>query len=202
MSRVSAAALLVAASVVAGSCVATVAQGAEASPAPPRAVIGKATAFGAPTGKDGGISNPFVYCTGGKVEPRVRWVLTHEETGEKETFRWTGSLPNVAFPRVEPGHYISYAVARCGDARATRRQGLEVLQKTAETTISRAEFKEIKDGMTRRQVKGIVGYGGKSLGDYENEHGRSYDLMPFWRWSIVVFTDGLVTDKLWDVAHD
>lgn len=202
MIRVSAAALLAMASVVAGSFTASATDDAKASLAPPRPVIGKATAFGAPTDEDGGISSPYVYCTGHNVEPRVRWDLTDEETGETETFRWTGALPNVAFPRVEPGHYTSYAVARCGDVKASRRQDLEVLQKTAETTMSRAEFRAIKDGMTRREVKQIVGYGGKSAGHYKNEHGRTYDLMPFWHWTMVVFTDGLVTDKYWDVPHD
>ena len=201
MIRKSAAVALVAAVLLApaGS---SAAGGADAPRADPRPVIGKAQAFGAPTDRDGGISSPFVYCTGGRVEPRVRWVLTHVETGEKETFRWTGAFPNMAFPRVEVGHYTSYAVARCGDVKETRSQGLEVLQKTAATTMSRAEFKAIRDGMTRREVKAIVGYGGKSLGDYKNEHGRRYDLMPFWRWTVIVFTDSLVTDKLWDVPHD
>ena len=202
MIRVSAAALLVAVSVVAGSGAASVANSAGTPAAPPQPVIGEAMAFGAPTNQDGGISNPFVYCTVGKVEPGVRWSLRNEETGQKETFRWIGSLPNIAFPRVPPGRYVSYAVARCGDVKATRRQRLEVVQKTAETTISKAEYRAIKDGMTRREVKQIVGYGGRRHGTHKNMHGRAYDLMPFWRWTIVVFTDGLVTHKMWDVPHD
>ena len=201
MIRVSAAVVLIAALVV-GTSETSVAGGADAHREDPRPVIGKAQAFGAPTDEDGGIANPYVFCTGHSVEPRVRWDLTSEETGETQTFRWTGALPNIAFPRVEPGHYTSFAVARCGDVKAERRQDLEVVQKTPETTMSRAEFKAIKDGMTRRDVKEIVGYGGKSAGNYKNEHGRTYDLMPFWHWTMLVFTDGLLTDKYSDVPHD
>ena len=200
MIRLSAAVLLVAASVAVGPSAPGLAAGADR--ATPEPVIGKAHAFGAPTGEDGGISNSYVFCTGQQVEPTVRWDLTDVESGEKQTFRWTGALPNIAFPRLPVGLYTSHTVARCGEVKATRNQDLEVLQKTAETTMSRAEFKALEDGTTRREVREIVGYGGRSAGSYKNEHGRTYDLMPFWHWSQVVFTDGLLTDKYWDVAHD
>ncbi|GAB3250631.1 hypothetical protein GCM10027448_15470 [Nocardioides dilutus] len=165
-------------------------------------MIGPATALGAPTDERGGVISPFVYCAAaGPVEPRVRWVLTSKETGKKRTFRWTGSFPSVALPRVPVGRYISYTVAHCRDVTATRRQKLEVVQKTPETTISRAEFKAIEDGLTRGEVKAIVGYGGEGAGHWGNHRARTYDRMAFWRWSLVVFTDGLVTDKEWDVPH-
>lgn len=169
-------------------------------------VISRAPAFDAPQGGKGGIMSPYVSCTGGELEPVVRMVLTEVSTGKKRTFRWTGALPGVHFPRVAPGYHWVYTGARCGTGEdavaAARTQKVLIREKTARTTMSWTEYTRIKRDMTRAQVKAIVGNDGHSPSTYDGATTRTYDNMPFWRWSTVTYRDGRVISKAWDVDHD
>src|SRR3954453_17843066 len=117
--------------------------------------IGRALAYGAPTAQKGGVENPVAYCDNYQVEPRTRWVLKSPETGYSRTFSWRGALPGIAFPRVAVGTYSSKTTAWCGSHTAVRTQTVVVKQKTARTTISRAEFNSIHRGMTVERVRDI-----------------------------------------------
>lgn len=161
-----------------------------------------AAAFDAPINEKGGIMNPVPYCSNYHTEPRARWVLTNTETGYSRTFKWRGSYPGLYFPRVKVGRYRSTTVAWCGTDKARAVQTVEVGQKTYKTTVSKAEWRRIKVGMTPQRVRQIVGYGGVASPGYAGERSRTYDMMAFWRWSIVVYKNGKVTKKYWDVGHD
>lgn len=164
--------------------------------------IGPALAFGAPTDQKGGVENPVARCDNYNVEPRTRWVLKNPDTGYSRTFTWRGALPGIAFPRVAVGTYTSRTTAWCGSHRAVRTQTVVVKQKTARTTISRAEFTGIHRGMSVARVRDIVGYRGKDAGQWAGKSSRIYDMMAFWRWTQIVYRDGHVVAKYWDVAHD
>jgi hypothetical protein len=164
--------------------------------------IGPALPFGAPTAQKGGIENPVAYCDSNNVEPRTRWVLTNPDTGYSRTFTWHGALPGIAFPRVAVGTYTSRTTAWCGRHQAVRTQTVLVKQKTARTTISRAEFRSIHRGMTAAKVGDIVGYRGTPAGHWAGKSFRVYDMMAFWRWTQIVYRDGRVVAKYRDVEHD
>lgn len=164
--------------------------------------IGPALAFGAPTAQKGGIENPVAYCDNYNVESRTRWVLKNPDTGYSRTFTWRGALPGIAFPRVAVGTYSSRATAWCGRHEAVRTQTVVVKQKTARTTMSRAEFRSIHRGMTFTRVRDIVGYRGKYAGHWAGKTSRVYDMMAFWRWTQIDYRDGRVVAKYWDVDHD
>jgi single stranded DNA-binding protein len=68
--------------------------------------------------------------------------------------------------------------------------------------LSRAEFRRIKKGMTPDEVRDIVGYRGKAAGRFGKTRFRTYDMMAFWRWSLVIHKDGNVRSKRWNVEHD
>lgn len=74
--------------------------------------------------------------------------------------------------------------------------------KTARTTMSSAELKQIKTGMTQREVKRVVGYNGRSGGKYAGTVSRTYDSMPCWSCSSVTFRGGRVITKSYDFDHD
>jgi hypothetical protein len=164
--------------------------------------IGPALAYSAPTAQKGGIENPVAYCDNHNVEPRTRWVLKNPDTGYSRTFRWRGALPGIAFPRVAVGTYTSRTTAWCGRHEAVRTQTVVVEQKTARTTISRAELRRIRRGMTAAEVRDIVGYRGTYAGHWNGKTSRVYDMMAFWRWTQIVYRDGHVVAKYWDVDHD
>ena len=172
---------------------------AQAAPTPR---ISEAEAHGAPVGKKGGVTNPVAWCSGYRVDPRVRWTLRNPDTGYSRTFRWRGALPGIAFPRVEVGTYTSRTVARCRDRKKVRIQTVTVKQKTARTTISRSEFRHIRRGMTPEDVRDIVGYRGRFAGGIGAKKFRNYDLMRSWRWTSITYRDGVVRDKYWNVDHD
>lgn len=164
--------------------------------------ISTPAAFGAPTKARGGIMNPYVWCSNYSVEPRVKWVLTNNDSGYSRTFTWKGALPGLYFPRVKVGTYRSTTTAWCKDNKARRVSTVTVWQKTAKNTMSKPEFRRIKKGMTPDQVRRIVGYSGSDSGSYNGEKMRAYDIMPFWRWTIVVYKNGKVIRKDWNVDHD
>ena len=122
--------------------------------------------------------------------------------GYTRTYRWKGALPGVYFPRVKVGTYRSTTTAWCRTNKATRTQAVRVTEKTLQTTISRAEFRRIKRGMSRDRVRHIVGYPGLDAGTYAGEATRNYDMMAFWRWASITYRDGRVVRKAWDVDHD
>jgi len=148
------------------------------------------------------VKNPVAWCSGHRVEPRVRWTLRNPEGHYSRTFRWRGVLPGIAFPRVEVGTYTSRTVARCGGRKKVRIETVTVKQKTPRTTISRTEFRRIRRGMTPAQVRDVVGYRGRAAGRFAGERRRTYDMMRFWRWALITYRNGEVHSKHWDTAHD
>ena len=146
--------------------------------------------------------SPVARCPNFRVEPRMRWVVTNVTTGDSETFRWRGDGPGHYFPRLEPGTYQSKTTAWCNGHKAVQRHTDTIEEKTADTTVSRREFRQIRPGMTPAQVRHIVGYGGWSDGPHGGQVTRTYDMMAFWRWSLVTFRHGQVVDKYWNVGHD
>ena len=173
-----------------------------AASAPVRVKISNAAAFDAPIGKKGGISNPVASCSNYRVEPRTAWTLTNTDTGWTRTYRWTGSLPGMYFPRVRVGTYESSTTGRCRTVEKTRVETVTIEEKTLDGTVSRGEWVQIRRGMTRAQVAGIVGNPGRDPSRWDGKLTMTYDMMRFWRWSFITYRDGRVVDKLWNVAHD
>src|SRR3954453_8530729 len=123
-------------------------------------VIERATAYDAPVGRPGGISAPFASCANARVVPTMHAVIERPGTDIRYTENWKSWGPNMWFPRVPVGDYRVTTTATCPVHQATRVQTVSVKQKTARTTISRAEFRRIKHGMTLRRIQHIVGYAG------------------------------------------
>ena len=69
-------------------------------------------------------------------------------------------------------------------------------------TVSRAEWQRIKRGMTRAEVAAIVGSDGRDPFRYAGRVTVTYDLMAFWKWSLIEYRGGRVTAKYWNVGHD
>jgi hypothetical protein len=174
--------------------------------APARAVtypdIGQTQAFDAPIDKKGGLLSPHAACRNWQVEARVRWRVTRLSTGTSRTYRWRGGGPGMAFPRVPTGRYRVVTVARCGESRGRQVERLAVREKTLDGTVSRAEFRQVRRGMTRARVARIVGNDGRDPWSYRGRTTRTYDMMAFWRWSLITYRDGRVVRKMWDVGHD
>jgi hypothetical protein len=164
--------------------------------------IPKPVAVDAPTAEKGGVLNPFVSCTRYTVEPRVKWTLTRVKTGKSHTYRWTGALPGMYFPRVAVGRYRSKTTGRCRGNQLTRVHTVRVIQKTLGSTISRAEFKQVRRGMSRAKVGEVVGFDGKACWVYSGRTSCNYDMMSFWAWAMITYSDGRVVEKHWDVDHD
>jgi hypothetical protein len=164
--------------------------------------IGPARALGAPIGEKGGIENAAAYCPSSGANARARWVLMNLDTGYSHTFTMRWATPGMASPRVAVGTYTSRTTAWCGTHKAIRTETLVVKQKTARTTISMAEFRSIRRGMTTDQVRDIIGYHGRYAGRWAGKTSRVYDMMAFWRWSQIAYRDGRVAAKYWNVPHD
>jgi len=162
---------------------------------PPRAVD-------APQGAPGGVLNPNVWCSSYAVEPQVTWTLTRLSTGRTRTFRWTGALPGIYFPRVAVGRYRSHTEAWCRGSRVVRTHDVRVRQKTAAGTISYQEFSRIRRGMSRARVARLVGFDGRDCFSWAGATSCRYDMMAFWAWATVTYRDGRVVRKDWDVGHD
>lgn len=154
----------------------------------------------APTGEKGGLMNPVVWCTNHR-EPRVRTVVEGIDNDFRRVWRYRGSLPGLYFPRVEVGRYRLTTRGVCGQKTATRVEVVKVRQKVARTTVSRSEWQQVDRGMTRGEVRRIIGYDGTGSRRGRVMH-RSYDMMPFWSVSVVKFRDGRVVAKYWDLDHD
>lgn len=167
-----------------------------------RAKISPPSAVPAPKDEQGGVLSPYVSCPEGQGAPRVKWVLTSLATEESQTYRWRGALPGVHFPRVDAGPYHSRTVAWCRGDKTTRVHELRVAQKTYRRTVSRREFRKVRRGMTRAEVREVVGFGGRDCSAHGGRRTCVYDMMAFWRWSLITFEDGEVVSKSWDVGHD
>lgn len=164
--------------------------------------IQQSQAFDAPVGGKGGIMSPYVSCSNYRIEPRVRWTVTRLATGRSRTYRWTGALPGMHFPRVAVGRYRVRTVATCRGTSARKVDTVRVREKTYNGTVSRSEFRRVTRGMTRAQVAEIIGNDGRDPFRYNGVTTRTYDMMAFWSWSIIRYRDGRVVDKFWDVGHD
>ena len=80
---------------------------------------------------------------------------------------------------------------------------VQVKEKTAQRIVSWDEWRRIKRGMTVDRLRQIVGYSGPVYRyGYGGLSNRRYDMMAFWRFSIVEYRDGRVVSKLWNAAHD
>ena len=174
----------------------------QATAATIRVRISNAAAFDAPIGEKGGISNPMASCSNYRVEPKITWTLTNTDTGWTRTYRWTGDLPGVYFPRVAVGTYESTTTGKCRTVERTRLETVTVEEKTLDGTVSRGEWVQIRRGMTRAQVAEIVGNDGRDPSRWDGRVTMTYDMMRFWRWSFITYRHGRVVDKLWNVAHD
>lgn len=174
----------------------------QAASATVRVTISNPAVFDAPIGEKGGISNPVASCTNYRVEPRTKWTLTNTDTGWTRTYRWTGALPGMYFPRVPVGTYESTTTGKCRKVEKTRVQTVTVKEKTLDGTVSRGEWVQIRRGMTRAQVADIVGNAGRDPFRWDGKLTVTYDMMRFWRWSLISYRDGRVVEKLWNVAHD
>jgi hypothetical protein len=106
------------------------------------------------------------------------------------------------FPRVPVGRYKSTSVATCHGAAKARTQFVTVKEKTLEGTVSQAEWRQIHRGMTRVQVARIVGNNGRDPFRWDGQLTVTYDMMPFWLWSIISYRNGRVLEKHWNVGHD
>lgn len=175
--------------------------GAPAAAAEPRPVIEDVQVFDAPIGKKGGIMTPYVGCSNWRVEPRARVVMSALDSDWRRVYEWRGAYPAAGFPRAAVGDYQIRTVAWCRGNRLSRTEVVTVKEKTPRRTISRAEFDQIRRGMTRERVREIVGYDGEFAGRYRGTF-RTYDMMAFWAWASVLYRDGRVARKYWDVDHD
>lgn len=171
------------------------------SPAQVQTKISKAPAFDAPRGGKGGISNPVVWCSD-YTEPTTTWTLTNTQTGWTRTWSWKGSLPGYYFPRVPVGTYKSETNGKCRGVENSRSQQLIVAEKTTDGTVSRDEWNQIRNGMTRADIARIVGSDGRDPFRYAGTVSVTYDLMGFWQWSIIEYRNGRVAAKYWNVGHD
>lgn len=159
--------------------------------------------FAAPKGRRGGITNPLAACVGTPARTAtVVWTLTGTASGWSKTFRFPGDLPGEKFPRVDAGQYRSVTTATCGSDSLTRTHLLEVVRKTRAGTLSRAEFEQVRTGMTRQQVRAVTGLTGRDPVRTGGRRTWTYDMMRFWRWAQITFRNGRVVAKHWNVAHD
>ena len=153
-------------------------------------------------GGKGGVNAGHVWCSY-SAEPRVKVAIESLHTGETYNYRWRGALPNMAFPRVEVGRYEVRTTGTCGTTTKTWVETVRVREKTPERTVSRAEWRRIKRGMTVERVRQIIGYNGEVYRyGYGGRTSHRYDMMPFWRFSIVEYRNGRVVSKMWNVDHD
>lgn len=162
--------------------------------------IGDTRVERAPIGQKGGLMNPVVWCPSG-AEPAVRTIVEGLDNNFRAVWRYRGSLPGLYFPRVAVGRYELSTEARCGTRSAQRVEVVRVHEKTARTTMSWKEFRQIRRGMTPTRVSRIVGYSGRG-GRYGNQMWRTFDLMAFWQYGSVEFRNGRVVRKDWKFDHD
>ena len=169
----------------------------------PRPLHSATQAWDAPVGGKGGVNAGHVWCSTYPAEPTVRVAIESLRTGKTFNYRWHGALPNMAFPRVEVGRYEVRTKATCGTTTKTWDEVVRVKEKTHERTVSRAEWRRIKRGMTADRVRRIIGYDGEVYRyGYGGLTNHRYDVMSFWRFSIVEYRNGHVVSKMWDVPHD
>ncbi len=176
------------------------ATGSPAAAAPP--TIYDARAFDAPQDEKGGVLSPSTMCDDYRVTPRNKMVLENLQTGSRKAVRWRGSGPGYRFPRVKVGRYEVRTTVNCRGQRAAKTQRVRIEQKTAKSTVSLAEWRQVERGMTRAQVRRIIGNGGRDPFTYRGRTSWLYDMMPFWRWSILTYRDGRVVKRFWNVGHD
>lgn len=193
---------LAAAALFAGTGIAANTPASAATAGRPQPRIGDTAAFDAPIGQRGGITNPTGTCPSWRVEPRFTWTLSNNRTSWSRTWRWTGALPGIAFPRVRVGGYTSTTTMKCRTTSFARTQQVRVGQKTRASTVSRGEWNQIRRGMTRAQVARIVGTDGRDRFRWDGKLSLTYDMMAFWRWSLVTYRHGRVVEKSWNVGHD
>lgn len=167
-----------------------------------RPIIESAPVHDAPAGGRGGIMNAYVSCSRYMTEPRARMVITSARTGDARTFRWVGALPGMHFPRFAPGRYTVRTTAWCRGNRDVRTQTVRIREKTPRGTVSRSEFDRVRRGMTRSQVRAVIGNDGRDPFTYRGQTTRTYDMMAFWCWSIISYRDGRVVSKAWNTPHD
>lgn len=183
---------------LAGTVVLAVAPATVADAATPAVSIGGGFATRAGYTTQGGIYTPHVSVapcgSGDDVEVR-EFTTTVTRDGE----RVARTSRQFALLRVDPGRYqvattLRYAVG--GTTRTTTRtQTVTVTRKTDATSVSRPEFAAVRTGMTRAQVRRIVG------GPGQEEDGTLWmDGLRFEHTVAIVFRDGRVSQK-WDTRN-
>jgi hypothetical protein len=154
----------------------------------------------APVGARGGIRPPHVTCVSPSLTPRVRWTVRNVRTGTRRIRSWTGGGRGTVL-RVAAGRYASTTVASCGTRRTVRHHAVHVRRKTAATTMSRAEYRRISLGMTRKQVTRVVGYPGRARAAGGGLQTVGYELMRFMRRTDVDYRHGRVVAKHWNAPR-
>ena len=145
-----------------------------------------------------------ITCTRYTVDPRVKWTLTRVKTGKSHTYRWTGALPGMYFPRVAVGRNRSKTTAWCrGEKNAyPRPHGSSRAEDTRHERSRGQSPRHVHRGMSRAQVRDVVGFDGKACWAYSGRTSCNYDMMSFWAWATITYRDGRVVEKQWDVDHD
>lgn len=142
----------------------------------------------APKGKKGVIILPYAYCSGtGEYRATIRRAGSSKVT----TVAWSFGLKRVS---VAAGTYRVSIKATCDGASATKASTVVVRKEKDSNTISRAEFKRIKVGLSLARVKTIVGTEGIDLGGsrYFDRRGSNF------HWAEVWFSKGKVAGKSWN----
>lgn len=173
-----------------------------AQPASAAPTINDVIAVDAPVREKGGIMSPYTDCANPNVVPRNKMVLKNLVNGNRGVFRWRDSLPGYWFPRLVVGEFKATTTVRCAGYTRVRTQRVEIEQKTHESTVSRAEWRRVRVGMSRERVARVVGTDGRDPFRYGGRSTRTYDNMPFWAWSNIAYRNGRVVEKYWQPGHD
>ena len=108
----------------------------------------------------GGFALPFVESSYGWDYDGIRATTTVYTTKNQYVTSRTNNEPELSYTgeiRLKPGTYKVKTVAVERSRSATRWQTITIKVKTDSSTISKGEYKRIKKGMTKKQVKKIAG---------------------------------------------
>jgi len=140
----------------------------------------------APKHKNGAVVLPWMGCDGPGTN--VASVL-NTKTNQSIRRTWKFGMSYVAVP---PGTYRVSIKATCNGASSSYTGTRTIKRETDKNTVSRAEFKRIKKGMTLRQVKKIVGNNGLGFGSI-----RLLDHRGNFGWAELSTRKGKIAGKWW-----
>lgn len=140
----------------------------------------------APKHENGAIVLPWMGCDG----PGTNVATVVDITTKKSIRRtWQNGMSYVAVP---PGTYRVSIKATCNGASSSYTGTRTVKRETDKNTISKAEFKRIKKGMSLGKVKKIVGNSGLGFGSI-----RLLDQRGNFAWAEISMKKGKVAGKWW-----